>query len=210
MVYRKKLLILLILLVSYCISFAQVAQLPTPWTNTAMQTAVPLSEYPRPQMERDEWLCLNGKWDYRGGKDASDALEPSRPANFEGVTGKILVPYCPESYLSGVQKKQEINMWYRRSFEVPAAWTNKQVILHFEAVDHDATVFVNGQKVGSHAGGYDAFAFNITAFLQKGVNTLVVAAHDPNDGKTPSGKNGPRGDYTFSSGIWQTVSHQRY
>ncbi len=71
------------------------------------------------------------------------------------VTGKILVPYCPESFLSGVQKKQEINMWYRRTFELPASWKNKQVILHFEAVDHDATVFVNGEKVGSHAGGYD-------------------------------------------------------
>lgn len=205
MVHRKKLLFLLIFLFCYFLSFAQVAQLSTPWTNKAMQAAVPLSEYPRPQMERDDWVCLNGKWDYFGGKDAPDALEPSRPATFDGAAGKILVPYCPESFLSGVQRKQEINMWYRRTIEIPAAWANKQVVLHFEAVDHDATVFVNGEKVGSHAGGYDAFLFNITAFLKKGVNTLVVAAHDPNDGRTPSGKNGPRGDYTFSSGIWQTV-----
>lgn len=205
MVYFKKVFSLLIFLAGYCISFAQTASLPTRWTNTVLQAAVPLSEYPRPQMERAEWICLNGKWDYRGGKDAPDALQPSKPASFEGVSGKILVPYCPESFLSGVRRKQEINMWYRRTFDIPAAWKNKQVVLHFEAVDHDATVFVNGEKVGSHAGGYDAFEFNITSFLKKGVNTLIVAAHDPNDGKTPSGKNGPRGDYTFSSGIWQAV-----
>lgn len=205
MVYFKKVFSLLIFLAGYCISFAQTVSLPTRWTNTVLQAAVPLSEYPRPQMERAEWICLNGKWDYRGGKDAPDALQPSKPASFEGVSGKILVPYCPESFLSGVRRKQEINMWYRRTFDIPAAWKNKQVVLHFEAVDHDATVFVNGEKVGSHAGGYDAFEFNITSFLKKGVNTLIVAAHDPNDGKTPSGKNGPRGDYTFSSGIWQAV-----
>lgn len=201
----RKLLVLPALLVSYCMSLAQVAQLPTRWTNTVVQAAVPLSEYPRPQMERDEWMCLNGKWDYQGGKGAPDALQPSKPASFEGVTGKILVPYCPESFLSGIQRKQEINMWYRRTFEIPVSWKNKQVVLHFEAVDHDATIFVNGEKVGAHAGGYDAFEFNITPFLKPGVNVLVVAAHDANDGRTPSGKNSPRGDYTFSSGIWQTV-----
>jgi beta-galactosidase/beta-glucuronidase len=79
------------------------------------------------------------------------------------------------------------------------------VIIHFDAVDHDATIFVNGQKAGTHAGGYDGFSINITKFLKPGSNTMVVAAHDPNDGRTPSGKNGPRGDYTFTSGIWQTV-----
>jgi len=205
MIYLKKLPVLLILLFLNCISFGQAPALSTPWTHIAMQAAVPWSEYPRPQMERDEWACLNGKWDYLGGKEAPDALEPSKLASFEGVVSKILVPYCPESFLSGIQRKQEINMWYRRTFEVPTAWKNKQVVLHFEAVDHDATIFVNGEKVGSHAGGYDAFEFNITPFLKNDVNTLVVAAHDANDGRTPSGKNGPRGDYTFSSGIWQSV-----
>jgi len=203
--YYKKPHIFLVLLVNSYIVPAQVAKLPTPWTDAAMKSDVPLSEYPRPQLERDEWLCLNGKWDYWGGAAAPDALHPQNPASFDGVKDKILVPYCPESYLSGVGKKQEINMWYRRSFETPSNWKNKQVLLHFGAVDHDATIFVNGKKAGTHAGGYDGFWFNITAFLKKGSNTLIVAAHDPNDGKTPSGKNGPRGDYTFSSGIWQTV-----
>jgi hypothetical protein len=150
-------------------------------------------------------LCLNGRWDYQGGKDVAKALGPLKPAAFEGKVDKVLVPYCPESVLSGIQRKQEINMWYRRTFEVPASWGNKQVILHFDGVDHDATVFINGRKAGVHAGGYDAFSFNITPYLKKGDNVIVVAAYDPNDGRAPSGKNGPRGDYTFSSGIWQTV-----
>ncbi|WP_078350618.1 glycoside hydrolase family 2 protein [Mucilaginibacter pedocola] len=184
---------------------AQAPLLPTKWTEQAMKAEVPLSEYPRPQLQREDWLCLNGKWDYMGGKNAPNALAPATVASFDGATAKILVPYCPESVLSGVQKKQEINMWYRRTVEIPSGWQGKQVIMHFEAVDHDATVFVNGKKAGSHAGGYDSFSFNITPFLKKGSNTLVVAAYDPNDGRAPSGKNGPRGDYTFNSGIWQSV-----
>lgn len=194
----------------FCSSFvqtasAQVPKLPTKWTKEAMESAVPFPEYPRPQLERKEWMSLNGKWDYIGGKQVGSALNPDKPINFNSKTEQILVPYCPESVISGIERKQEINMWYRRKVEIPAAWKEKQVIIHFDAVDHDATIFVNGQKAGTHAGGYDAFSLDITAFLKPGSNTLVVAAHDPNDGRTPSGKNGPRGDYTFTSGIWQTV-----
>ncbi|MCK7554097.1 hypothetical protein MKQ70_03355 [Chitinophaga sedimenti] len=195
----------LLLIVCSISAFAQTPKLPTKWTKTAMESALPLSEYPRPQMQRADWLCLNGKWDYLGGKQLASALQPEKPISFEGKVEKILVPYCPESVLSGIARNEEVNMWYRRTFELPASWKGKQVLLHFEAVDHDATVFVNGQKAGVHAGGYDAFTFDITSFLKAGSNTLVVAAHDPNDGRTPSGKNGPRGDYTFTSGIWQPV-----
>lgn len=195
----------ILVLCSYFTSNAQEAKLPTQWTKAVLESSISLNEYPRPQLQRTEWMCLNGKWDYVGGKSILNALNPEKPISFEGKIDKIRVPYCPESVLSGIQRNQEINMWYRRSFEIPVAWQNKQVILHFDAVDHDATIFVNGQKAGVHSGGYDAFSLNITPFLKKGTNHLIVAAYDPNDGKIPSGKSGPRGDYTFSSGIWQTV-----
>ncbi|UFH57655.1 beta-galactosidase (plasmid) [Spirosoma sp. KNUC1025] len=184
---------------------AQIAELPTRWTKAALAAPIPLAEYPRPQLQRSQWLCLNGTWNYQGGPAVASANNPTNPLPFPATTQKIRVPFCPESVLSGIHRKQEINMWYQRTFSLPAAWKGKQILLHFEAVDHMATVFVNGQKMGSHAGGYDAFSFNITPLLVAGVNNLVVAAYDLNDGRTPSGKNGPRGDYTFTSGIWQTV-----
>jgi hypothetical protein len=201
----QKIILSLICGISLQTALAQVPKLPTKWTKEAMESALPFPEYPRPQLQRSDWLCLNGKWDYIGGNDVSSALNPLKAISFEGKSDKILVPYCPESVISGVEKKQEINMWYRRSITIPANWKGKDVILHFDAVDHDATIFVNGVKAGTHAGGYDAFSFNISKLLKAGANTLVVAAHDPNDGRTPSGKNGPRGDYTYTSGIWQTV-----
>ncbi len=198
-------LILLLLCIDCSTLLAQQPLLPTKWTKPAMDTVVPLSEYPRPQMERKDWMCLNGKWDYKGGKDLANALDPEKPVNFDGKTEQIRVPYCPESVLSGIQRKQEINMWYRRNFIVPSDWKKKQVLIHFEAVAYHATLFVNGHKAGNHAGSYDAFSFDITPYLKSGENTLVVAVKDLNDGRVPSGKSGPRGDYTFCSGIWQTV-----
>jgi hypothetical protein len=202
----KRVLLSLLFTVNSCsVLFAQEAVLPTAWTKAAMDAPVPFPEYPRPQLQRSDWMCLNGQWDYQGGKNVQDALAPQKPLSFAGEVNKIRVPYCPESVLSGIQRKQEINMWYRRSFEAPAGWKNKQVIIHFDAVAHHTTLFVNGHKAGVHAGSYDAFSFNITPFLTTGNNTVVVAAYDLNDGRVPSGKSGPRGDYTFCSGIWQTV-----
>lgn len=96
-------------------------------------------------------------------------------------------------------------LWYKRSFSVPQAWKGRHVLLNFGAVDRISSVFVNGKKVGTHTGGYDAFSLNITDYLKSGENVLVVGAYDPNDGRAASGKNGSRGDYIFTSGIWQTV-----
>ena len=179
--------------------------LPTPWTEEALRAEVPLPEYPRPQMVRSEWLNLNGVWNYMGGKDLSDPVTATTPPAFPAEPEKIRVPFPPEAELSGIARKGEVNLWYSRSFTVPKEWKNKNVLLNFGAVDRISTVFVNGKKVGTHTGGYNSFTFDITGFLKQGENVLVVGAYDPNDGRAASGKNGPRGDYTFTSGIWQTV-----
>jgi Alpha-L-arabinofuranosidase B (ABFB) domain/Glycosyl hydrolases family 2, sugar binding domain/Glycosyl hydrolases family 2/Glycosyl hydrolases family 2, TIM barrel domain len=188
---------------------AAVARLTTPWTIAALQAPTPLPEYPRPQMTRTDWLNLNGKWNYLGGGAAPNADNPpaSAPA-FPANAEQILVPYPAESYLSGIQRTDERNLWYQRSFTVPAGWSGKRVRLNFGAVDRKATVYVNGQRVGQHIGGYAAFAFDITPFLRAGSNELVVGAFDPTDGTDMIGKQTlkPGGIfYTPTSGIWQTV-----
>ncbi len=179
--------------------------LPTPWAEDALAAEVPLPEYPRPQMERNLWMNLNGMWDYAGGEKLPDPSTATTPYTFSGKTEQIRVPYPPEAELSGIVRNGDTRLWYRRTFVVPKEWKGKHVLLHFGAVDRISSVFVNGKKVGSHTGGFDSFSFDITDYLKPGENTLVVGAYDPNDGRAPSGKNSPIGDYTFTSGIWQTV-----
>ncbi len=161
-------------------------------------------EYPRPQMVRKEWQNLNGLWDY-----AITAKEAAQPKDWEG---KILVPFPVESALSGVMRKvdEKQRLWYRRTFDVPAAWKGKRVLLHFEAVDWETTVTLNGKELGTHRGGYDPFSFDITDALKAdGAQELVVAVWDPTDaGFQPIGKQrrSPGGImYTATTGIWQTV-----
>jgi hypothetical protein len=166
----------------------------------------PLPEYPRPQLVRSAWLNLNGLWQYA--IRSKDAEGPG--AAFDGT---ILVPFAPESSLSGVGKMvgPDNRLWYRRTFRVPSAWKGKRVWLRFDAVDWDATVLVNGKKVGSHTGGYDPFAFDVTDVLTAGggEQELVLSVWDPSDaGPQPRGKQvlKPRGIwYTPTTGIWQTV-----
>ncbi|MCL4177636.1 MAG: DUF5127 domain-containing protein, partial [Verrucomicrobia bacterium] len=162
------------------------------------------AEHPRPQLVREQWQNLNGLWDY-----AIAAKDAARPAAWDG---EILVPFPVESALSGVMKRvsEQERLWYHRTFKVPAKWKGQRVLLHFGAVDWEATVYVNGREVGSHRGGYDAFTFDITAALKpSGDQELVVSVWDPTDaGYQPRGKQvrQPGGIwYTPTTGIWQTA-----
>lgn len=163
-----------------------------------------LPEYPRPQLERTDWVNLNGEWEY--------AIKPRGEAEPKAFDGNILVPFAVESSLSGVQKEvgEKNELWYKRTFSVPANWKSKDVVLNFGAVDWKTDVFVNDILIGSHQGGFTPFSFNITPYLTgKNAQKLVVRVWDPSDkGHQPRGKqtSNPEGIwYTPVTGIWQTV-----
>ena len=173
----------------------------TPWADR-VDPANPLPEYPRPLLQRDTWMNLNGLWDYA-------VLPCGTP--YEKPDGKILVPYCIESALSGVGRTvgADHDLWYRRTFTLPKAWKGQRVLLHFGAVDWKADIWVNGIKAGSHTGGYTPFSLDITEALAAGENVLTVKVWDGTDtGFQPRGKQvrKPSGIwYTSVTGIWQTV-----
>jgi hypothetical protein len=175
--------------------------LMTRWAKD-VNPATPLPEYPRPQMVRKDWVNLNGLWDY--------AIAPKADAAPKEYQGKILVPFCVESALSGVMKPVGAanKLWYRRTFERPQI--TGRLLLHFGAVDWETTVWVNGTVIGTHRGGYDPFTFDITDALKpNGAQELIVGVWDPtNDGTQPRGKQVKRPGgiyYTPVTGIWQTV-----
>ena len=198
-----------LLLLSLCPFFAATAQpwqpagdhIRTAWADQ-VNPAAPLPEYPRPLMQRAEWMNLNGLWDY--------AVLPCDQA-YAKPDGQILVPYCIESSLSGVGRTvgADNNLWYSRRFTLPKNWKGQRVLLHFGAVDWKADIWVNDIKAGSHTGGYTPFHLDITDALQAGENTLLVKVWDGTDtGFQPRGKqvSKPSGIwYTSVTGIWQTV-----
>ena len=161
-------------------------------------------EYPRPELVRSNWMSLNGKWNY--------TLSTLTGPVSGNRSGTILVPFPVESYLSGANDKfnAENILEYRRQFSVPADWLGKRVLLHFDAVNWEARVELNGKLLGIHQGGYDRFSFDITDALDgKDEQNLTVVVKNPMDhGMQPRGKqtSSPHGIwYTSSSGIWQTV-----
>lgn len=172
---------------------------------------VPRPEHPRPQLERESWLCLNGPWRFafdfgRSGLERFLWNDPS-PLDQE-----ILVPFCPESRLSGIGHTDFIpEVWYARSFRVPDAWQGMRVRLHFGGVDYACSAWVNGLRVGYHEGGMASFCFDVTDALRPGENQLVVqACDDTRSGVQPLGKQSVRRDsfgawYTRVTGIWQSV-----
>ena len=176
--------------------------LTTPWGERLDENRI-LTEYPRPQMRRDSYLNLNGRWEYA----ITDSDEP--PLRWDGT---ILVPFSPESALSGVGRtlRPGETLWYRREVTVPEGFLPRdgRLLLHFGAVDQEAAVYLNGVLLGRHMGGYNAFTLDATDALGPR-NTLVVRVHDDTDASFHSrGKQKTRRGgiwYTPQSGIWQTV-----
>ncbi len=169
------------------------------------------TEHPKPQFMRENWLNLNGEWQFEI-DNANSGTERKLFNETQDFSLKINVPFCPESKLSGIENVDFMNsVWYKREFEVTAEQLSGRVILHFGAVDYEANVYINGNKCGSHKGGYVSFSFDITDFVVGGKNTLVVhAADDTRSRLIPSGKQSERYAsygcyYTRTTGIWQTV-----
>ncbi len=155
---------------------------------------IPWNNYPRPLMVRKDWLCLNGLWD----------LE------YNGTADRILVPFCPESLLSGTGMKPEYGkeMVYRRRFSLPDEWRGRRILLHFGAVSRMAVVRVNGKGAALHGESYLPFSADVTDLLREGENEISVNVVNDLSHLHPWGKQmEKRGGmwYTPVSGIWQTV-----
>ena len=192
----KKLLIISLTIIFTVVAFAQ---------------QIPRSEYPRPQFERKAWINLNGTWTYTF--DFGNSGHNRRYQESKGFDGKITVPFCPESKLSGVEYKDFItNMWYQRVISVPIDWNGKKILLHFGAVDYKSELFIDGKFVGRHFGGTSSFEFDITSFVTAGKdhNLVLFVNDDLRSGKQTAGKQcfnffSEGCSYTRTTGIWQTV-----
>lgn len=174
---------------------------------------IPKTEYPRPSLVRDNWINLNGQWQFE--IDHANTGMERKFWERETLSDKILVPYAPESVLSGIGYTDfMLAVWYRREFDLPAEPSDGRILFHIDACDYRTVVFINGKKVGEHVGGYTPFAFDITdVAVRGGKNTVVVYAYDnTRDPLQPTGKQDNVYDnvhkcwyYTRTTGIWQTV-----
>ena len=169
------------------------------------------AEHPNPQFMRERWMNLNGQWDFEidqgNSGEARKLYEPE-----QRFSQKIQVPFCPESKLSGIEYKDFMAaVWYKREFEITQEQLQGRILLHFGAVDYEAHVYINAVKCGTHRGGYSSFSFDITDYVQPGVNVVTVhAVDDTKNKRIPSGKQSDRYEshgcfYTRTTGIWQTV-----
>ena len=171
---------------------------------------MPRPEHPRPDFQRESWLNLNGEWQFE--IDPKAEGEQRGWSSGRDLAQRIVVPFCPESRLSGLGLATNYmpHVWYRRQFQVPANLRQQRLLLHFGAVDYTARVWLNGQFLGEHSGGYTPFTFEITDRLREGDNELVVGVHDDlRSGLQPGGKQcydkSEGCVYTRTTGIWQTV-----
>ncbi len=174
---------------------------------------IPRPEYPRPQFVRDEWLNLNGPWEFQFDDQNIGLTEhwnDGRP-----LSGKIIVPFAYQTELSGINDKSIHEcVWYARSFEVPDEWKGDDLLLNFGAVDYEATIWINGREVGTHQGGHVPFQFEISPYIKGGLNRITVRVEDRQDLQQPRGKQSFTGlphsiDYYCTTGIWQTVWLER-
>ena len=170
---------------------------------------LPRPEYPRPQFVRTDWLCLNGPWQFEIDQGDSGYHRGLRTRELQQT---ITVPFCPESLLSGIANTDFLQaVWYRRTVDIPSEWQGRRVLLHFQAVDYDSTVWVNDKEVGRHRGGWTGFTCDLGGIAQPGETiTIVLRARDPDRISQPRGKQAasyaPAGcHYTRTTGIWQSV-----
>lgn len=171
---------------------------------------IPRPEHPFPQFMRDEWMNLNGTWEFE--YDYSASGQARKVFEKAHLQDSILVPFCPESELSGIGNRDFMNsIWYQRYVRIPEEWKGKRMILHFGAVDFEAVIYINGKEAGNHQGGYVSFSIDITDFLEPGDNRICVCVKDDvRTGRQPAGKQSEQYDsyrclYTRTTGIWQTV-----
>ena len=175
-----------------------------------MQNQIPRSEHPRPDFCRKNWQNLNGEWEFYNDLSASGAERKVYEQTM--LPQKIIVPFCPESKLSGIRFVDFMPaVWYAKNVSLTDEQLKGRVLWHFGACDYKTAIYVNGQKAGEHTGGYTSFSFDITPYLQAGENRLIVhAIDDVRSHKQPAGKQSAdyysRGClYTRTTGIWQTV-----